>query len=370
MMTPILTCQSFVRKVIVSRQSVIFGQLAAAMVIRRYSSPPVIAGHYLAELCRALSIDADRLDSLLQRYRLSLTLLDQPGYLLPAEHGLPLLHNLLTLAPDPGLGLRLGRRLHLRTHGFLGYAILSSATLGEAIDLMIRYLRTRTTLFELRLFREHEHAVIQIDENLGLGPMQPLLIDTLITLMLVCGEQVTGLPFQGEVRLAYSRQPHHAHWPELRHTRVVFDAAFNQVRFSRQALKLSIRHADPRLRDMARQQCEHEMARLQDHGGLIAGVREQLRQRLATGVTATSVAQTLGMSERTLRRRLTELGTSYQLLVEQLRRGRAVELLRRGDLSVDAIAAELGYDDPSNFSRAFKRWTGLSPRSYRQQPPT
>lgn len=340
------------------------------MVIRRYRNPPVIAGHYLAALCRASTLAPAPLARLLAEHQIAPARLEHSDYRVPAEQALPLLQALLAQTADPGLGMRLGRQLHLRTHGFLGYAILSSASMGDAIDLLIRYLRTRTTLFELRLFREHEQAVIQIDENLGLGAMQPLMMDALVTLMLVCGEQVSGLPFRGEVRLSYARQPHHDHWPELRHSQLLFESAFNQIRFPRQALRLPIQAPDPQLRQMALQQCEQEMAGLQDPVGLIARVREQLRQRLPQGVTAVDVAQTLGMSERTLRRRLTELGTSYQLLIEQLRRGRAVELLHRGDRSVEAIAAELGYDDPSNFSRAFRRWTGRSPRAYRRQLPT
>ncbi len=326
-----------------------------------------LAGHYLATLCRVIDERDENTDALLRRHQLDLATLEQPGCQLPWSRVLPIFQELLPLAHDYGLGLRLGRQLNLRSHGFLGYAILSSQTIGEAIDLLIRYLRTRTSLFELRLFREHNDAVIQIDEGITLGPLQYLLMDTLITLMMVCGRQVTGRDFNGEIRLSYARQPHHEHWPETAAAHVRFEAAFTQIRFPRTGLQLPISSPDPQLQQMAMQQCEQELSRLHDTGGLIAAVRQQARQHMANNLSIELIANELGMSSRTLRRRLTELGTSYQMIMEQLRRGRAVELLRQTTLSIENIAAELGYDDPSNFGRAFRRWTGLSPSAYRAQ---
>lgn len=331
------------------------------------SNGPTIAGHYLASLCRLIDDNDELIGRLLKRHQLSLAQLEQTGFQLAWSRALPVFQELLPLAQDPSIGLRLGRQLNLRSHGFLGYAILSSRNIGEAIDLLIRYLRTRISLFEVRLFREHNDAVIQIDEGIALGPLQFLLMDTLITLMMVCGQQVTGLKFAGEIRLAYSRQPHHSDWPETTAATVVFDAAFNQIRFPRKGLLMPIASPDPQLLEMALQQCEQELGRLHDTGGLIAAVRQQAREHMAQDLSVERIAQALGMSSRTLRRRLTELGTSYQMIIEQLRRGRAVELLRQTTLSVEQIASELGYDDPSNFGRAFRRWTSLSPSTYREQ---
>ena len=92
-----------------------------------------------------------------------------------------------------------------------------------------------------------------------------------------------------------------------------------------------------------------------------------LREYLPSNPTLDQAAAAQAMSARTLRRRLSDLGTSYQLMMEQMRRGRAVELLLHSDRTVDAIAQALGYGDPSNFGRAFRRWTGVSPRLYRDQ---
>jgi AraC-like DNA-binding protein len=78
------------------------------------------------------------------------------------------------------------------------------------------------------------------------------------------------------------------------------------------------------------------------------------------------VARGLGMSERTLKRKLAEQGTSYSELLDRERHSQAVELLR-GAASIDDVAERLGYSDAANFTRAFRRWTGRSPRVHRAE---
>ena len=336
------------------------------MTLARRGADETLSGHYLALLCvlyRERGHDDARL---LAGTGLDLARLDTPDCQVPLPLCLKVFANALALDADPALGILLGRQLNLRSHGFLGYAILSSRSIGEAIDLCIRYFRTRTSLIEVRLFREDDRAVIQIDERVPLGLLSELLRDALMTLMMVCGRQVTGHDFPGEVRLAGPRRPHHDDWPEMARATLRFDCAFNQIRFPRAGLQMPIAQPDPQLQQMALAQCEAELKRLHDSGGLLADVRRVIKANMAEDATLDHTAACLGMSARSLRRRLAELGTSYQMIIEQLRRGRAVELLCHSQLSVDDIASQLGYQDPSNFGRAFRRWTGKSPRQYRE----
>lgn len=80
-----------------------------------------------------------------------------------------------------------------------------------------------------------------------------------------------------------------------------------------------------------------------------------------------SIAQHLHISPQTLRRHLREEGTSFQELKDQLRRDIAIYHLRRADLSLQQIAEQTGFSEPSAFHRAFKKWTGLTPGAYRAQ---
>lgn len=336
------------------------------MTLARRGAEETLSGHYLSLLCGLFRERGHAPARLLAGTGLDIARLDAPDCQVPLPVCLHVFANALALDADPALGIQLGRKLNLRSHGFLGYAILSSRSIGEAADLCVRYFRTRTSLIEIRLFREDDMAVIQLDERAPLGMLNELLIDALMTLMMVCGRQVTGHDFPGEVRLACPRRPHHQDWPEMARATLRFDCAFNQIRFPRKGLLLPIAQPDPQLQQMALAQCEAELTRLHDSGGLLADVRRIAKAHMADDATLEHTAERLGMSSRSLRRRLAELGTSYQMIIEQLRRGRAVELLRHSQLSVDEIAGQLGYQDPSNFGRAFRRWTGKSPRQYRE----
>ena len=98
---------------------------------------------------------------------------------------------------------------------------------------------------------------------------------------------------------------------------------------------------------------------------MAGGVRDRLMARTREMPTMMQMATELGMSTRSLRRRLAEEDTDYESLVTEVRRSLAEELLKADALRVEQIAERLGYAEVASFSRAFKRWTGLSPRAYR-----
>ena len=93
-------------------------------------------------------------------------------------------------------------------------------------------------------------------------------------------------------------------------------------------------------------------------------IKEQLPVRYPT---IDNTARRVGMPVRTLQRRLKESGLSYSELVEQTRYELACRLLDMPGAKMAAVARALGYNDPSSFSRAFRRWTGMSPRAYRSR---
>jgi AraC-like DNA-binding protein len=111
-----------------------------------------------------------------------------------------------------------------------------------------------------------------------------------------------------------------------------------------------------------------ELSKFTDQNLLVRQVRIHITQALSEGVPAISdVARQLGMSGRTLQRRLSELGYTYQALVDDSRRQLADRLLRESDYSLAEVAFMTGFSEQSAFTRAFKRWKGQTPRSFRLQ---
>jgi AraC-like DNA-binding protein len=277
----------------------------------------------------------------------------------------------LALTGDGSIGLQLGLAMNIKTHGFLGYAALSSRTLADAIDLAVRYYRTRTTLVDLHFFVEGNTAVLQFDERVPLGDLLPFVMDSLISSFFVIRTQLIAGPVpEGEVRMTCQEQAHHKRLRDVFGNTLHFGCAFNQVRFPASELVRQLDYADPQLVRMAAAQCEEELKKLHDETGLLGDVRRRVSRLLEEDPSLERVAGELYMAPRTLRRRLAELGTGFHEIVEQIRRGQAVEHLVAGVMSIDDIAAKLGYSDPSNFGRAFRRWTGMSPTAWREQATT
>ena len=141
----------------------------------------------------------------------------------------------------------------------------------------------------------------------------------------------------------------------------------NQLRFKRVFLDSPMSLSNPVTRRIAEAQCEEEMRFIEG----ATSVSDRVIRLLETGRSQRlpaleEVAEHLKMSTRTLRRQLAAEGVRFQQLQDSLRHRRAVDLLRRNELTIDEIAEALGYSDPSNFGRAFRKWEGVAPSAWRR----
>ena len=131
-------------------------------------------------------------------------------------------------------------------------------------------------------------------------------------------------------------------------------------------LDFPCRNADERLLRILKAHCNDLLKKLGQRADLKQHVAHLISNHLpSSSVNAKIVARELGMSERTIARRLSEHGLSFGQIVDDVRRQLAERYLREPDLRPSQIAYLLGYSEPSAFTRAFRRWTGLSPTQYR-----
>ncbi|MEE3189923.1 MAG: AraC family transcriptional regulator [Pseudomonadota bacterium] len=117
---------------------------------------------------------------------------------------------------------------------------------------------------------------------------------------------------------------------------------------------------------MAASQCEEMLARMGPKEGIIVKVRRILLSNPGHFPPVDDVASQLATSTRTLSRSLQDVGTSYQRILDEVRKEMAIEYLRSSNLPIEEIAALVGYSDPSNFRKAFRRWTQNAPSYYRE----
>jgi AraC-like DNA-binding protein len=331
------------------------------------SAPERLAAPYLAALLRAVESSEVPVEELLSGTGLSIPALEQPEASLPLGDAVLILQRLRDVGFTAELGMRVSRNLDLRHQGFLGYAVLASSSLRDALELAMRYLRTRTRLLAMEFSTRGEHGIIRFDEGVPLGDLYPVVMDTLVVALFHVGRQLFGErpPPEIQVQLGYPEQPHHALLREFTQADLLFDCTWCQICFPVSWLALPIGTADPNMARLAAEQCEQALRDMDQSEGLLGRVRQLAAGHLQQARTVEAVAGALHMTPRTLRRRLRELGTNYQTLVEELRERRACDLLAHTRRSVDDIALELGYADPSNFGRAFRRWTGMSPTAWR-----
>jgi AraC-like DNA-binding protein len=219
---------------------------------------------------------------------------------------------------------------------------------------------------QLETFTDGDMAVMQINELLALGDLAPLIMESLFSSFHFMGEKlVPGLDVIGELRFSYPEPDYFARMRPVMPVPVYFDCAYNQMRFPVERMQYPLQFADPRLARMAADQCEQEMASIKLPPPLLGQVRRIILGGGGRFPGVEEVAGELHMSSRTLKRKLQQLGTSYQEVLDGLRKGLAVEYLTQSEKTVDEIAMTLGYSDASNFARAFRRWTARSPSDYR-----
>lgn len=293
--------------------------------------------------------------------------LRDPGARLPLQDFVDIVRRAIKLSGAPWLGWDFGATLTLSSHGFLGYAAMSSETLRDAVELAVKFFRTRTTVVDLQLKVEGDTAILQLDELVALHDIQPFVVESLFSSFHFMGLKLLGeVPMDGELRFAFPEPDYYQRMKQLIPVPVLFDCAYNQMRFPASRLDQRLRFADPRLAKMAEAQCEQEMANIKSPPKLLNQVRRIILAQSGRFPSVDEAASDLHMSSRTLKRKLQQLGTSYQTILDDLRKGLAVEYLTQTEITVDDIAVQLGYSDASNFARAFRRWTGRSPSDYRR----
>lgn len=273
---------------------------------------------------------------------------------------------------DEGFGL-FSAPLRAGTFEFLCRGMVGSGTLAEALGRAARFLRLVLPDLEVRLRRERRHAVIEISETRRLqildgDPRRVFAFEWLLRLLhgLACWLAGRALALD-EVRFPFPAPPHAADYALVYTERSSFGGATLLARLDAALLELPVRRDESDLAAFL-EGAPGKIAMLYRRDrDLVRAVREALARSLSSGPTLADTARAMGLSTRTLHRRLHEEGASFRGVRDALRREIALARLEKTGRSVADIAAELGYSEPSAFFRAFMGWTGVAPTVYRRR---
>ncbi len=269
---------------------------------------------------------------------------------------------------DPCFGLVAARFWHPSNFHGLGFAWMASTNLKEAMERAIRYFRIVTTDPEqLRLIEHRDSYVFIVDASKVLHRGLDQEYDFFLALLVNMCRSSCGLALKIErVTMERSAPRCASRFNDFFGTQVEFSAAQNAVFFSKADLERPLPTANVELALANEQIVQRYLARI-DRSDIVIRVKTLLIRELPSGqVTEEAIAKDLNMSQRTLQRKLREEGTTYKELLDETRRDLAAKYIQVSNVSINEITYLLGFSEPSNFSRAFKRWTGVSPSVYRQ----
>lgn len=262
------------------------------------------------------------------------------------------------------LGLACAEQAQVTSFGPLSLPLVSAGSVSEIVELLT-FLPLISTAVSPRFHRSERGLSVELIGHADDPDLDRLAITYAGSALLRLLELLVGDVSAATLNLTGPVPARLARHEDVLAGRLVFDAPRSFLHLSAEALEAVCRFADP----LAYRHAITELQRALERRGGATSFSETVRQLLDAGTglgSSQAVAAELSMSVSTLKRRLCEEGTSFRELREESLRERAVRRLLDRSVSVSEVATDLGYSDLTNFSHAFKRWTGESPTQFRR----
>lgn len=269
----------------------------------------------------------------------------------------------------PDIGFRVGKAMKLTDLGALGHAVQAAPTVGDGLNILSRYLFVLAHGNVLRVHSGQDAAMI----SYGHTRLYPGLHQQDVELAIA---MLTGLVRQLgrhdinplRVELMHSQPDHIDDLEEFFRCRPVFECRANRLHYPKSCLALPNPASDPSLLEALEFFLSDRIKVREFEEGLLDKVKHFIAISLSDGTPDISaVAKILGMSSRTLQRRLSDEDAVFTDLVDCTRHKIAVDYVCYGKYSLTEVALMLGYSELSAFSRAFRRWEGRSPQQLREE---
>jgi AraC-like DNA-binding protein len=304
---------------------------------------------------------------LLSKAGLTVEQLDDRNARLPVRSQIRFLELSANALQDDLLGFHLARDYDLREIGLLYYVAASSGTLNDALHKVVRYSGIANEGIALELSATRETAVafnyVGVERQLDCHQIEFWLI----SLVRMCRQFVNRRLVPGRVRVMHHRNRTPAELRSFLGCEIEFASGADEVVFPEAVRRMAVSSADPHLDELLTTYAEEALA----HRGpkrttLRASVENLMAPLLPHGkATAVEIARRLGMSHRTLVRRLASEELTFSSIAEELKASLASRYLEDADLPISQIAWLLGYREISAFTHAFRRWTGMTPSRLR-----
>ena len=303
-------------------------------------------------------------DTVLRRAGLPIGLFKLDRILVSTEQFFALHQGIAEASNDPAIGLKLGIEERVERYDPVKLASLSSRSFRDAVERSSRY-KQLTCPEEIRLVERGNECAIQFLWLLSHEQEPPLLVDVCFAWIVSLGQRGTGRPIRPK-RIDFQRAPMHREMYEAHfHCPVKFKAR-NALIFSKADIERPFVTYNADLLATVAPQLEAELTEQVAQKNLKEQAKGILKQLLAGQRPAIEdLARELHLSTRTLQRRLTDQGITFQRLLDEARRELARHYLLHSSRELNETAYLLGYEDANSFFRAFHHWEGTSPGQWR-----
>jgi len=313
---------------------------------------------------------------LLHKYNISIAQLSAHEGRISIPKYMRLGHDLIQQTGIKSFGLNMGRNANFHYYGMLGFAAMAAPTLADMASLLSEFepllshnIRGHST------FNRDKSPALMFYSIAPYNQYNYFVVDSVLASWYqLLQQRIAQLPTAQQdnviksVHIEYQRPENAAEYESYFDCPVFFDAQFNGLVLNEAALDLKLTDSCSASFSQAKQLCETQLKRLLQHQDWQTKVAETVSQHLVGKMPDINyVAELLGTSAWTLRRRLYSEETNYQTVLDNTRRDLAISYVRETQLAFSEISFLLGFSSPAAFYKAFKRWVDETPKHYRQR---
>jgi len=326
-----------------------------------------VSSRALIAACERLGIDTE---AMLRTVGIQRQTLEDPDARLQGREASALWANAYELSRDPVLSLHAAEACPLGAYKVIDYMASSARTVGEAFRYATRYFKLINTAVRLSIDESGDPVTFDVAGESGPAGVSRPYAEYCLAVFVLHVRAATGVAFRlRRVTFTHRLPPDVSEHERVFGCPVRFEAEHNRLYLDRTAWETPTSGAQPGVLGVLIEHADLLLSRLPRGPDLIERTRRAIGERLRGGdPSLESVARELGMSERSLQRHLRELGYTYNALADEVREATARLYLEQPDIALAEIGYLLGFADQSTFNRAFKRWTGCTPKEARTHP--
>lgn len=272
---------------------------------------------------------------------------------------------------DSELGLHMGDQTNPSVMGLVGHLLQSCPNLEESFRKVCEFSALTTDLFTYNIAVSGNRTILSYracDAWMKVSPetarqaLDQSLSGTLGVFNILCGRKIVPL----EAHISISKPRHHDEYEKMLQAPIIWKAKVDSLIFSREQLLTPVLSYDESLMGMFSTLVSQRIAQMKTESSFADKVRKEIMTTFQGQLpTIESIAARFNMTVRSFQRKLDEENVSYRKLCNDLGKDFALSLLKNHQIRIGEVASALGYGDPRAFQRAFKTWTGQTPKEYR-----